>query len=115
MGLPVPLADGHALTPETIPIPESIDDVIFGVPLEEFDVAQGWKELELTNGGKGMRNTPKNLGVKDGSMVAFKFRGEEFGDESFAVTLPSLDDEEGGYMGENIGDGDDEDAEDMES
>ncbi|KAF4624645.1 hypothetical protein G7Y89_g13525 [Cudoniella acicularis] len=57
-------------------IPESILDVILGVPNDPYDNTKGWSELDTTPGG-GITESPKSLGVKDGGVIAFVFVDNE--------------------------------------
>ncbi len=68
-------------------------------------MSKGWKEIKLSGGGGGMKDTPKGLGIKDGGCLAFMFRSEdEDGDEEkemegegtgFVVEWPSYEDNYG--------------------
>lgn len=67
--------------------------MIFGVPVDRNDVAKGWVPLEIPEGmedeemsrGNGkkkgkkagiLNDSPAGAGLKDGGMVAFRFRRE---------------------------------------
>jgi hypothetical protein len=84
-GLPTPTAippPNFSSTSSTnsakyIPIPSSILDVVLGIPTDENDPTKGWEELKLSVGGWGMKDSPKSLGLRDGSLIAFRFRNEE--------------------------------------
>jgi len=65
-----------SLSPTPIKIPDSQIDVIFGVPVDVYEPQKGWSEID-TSGGAAMRESPKSLGLKDGSVVAFAFVGED--------------------------------------
>ena len=85
-------------------IPQNADDVILAKPVDINDLTQGWERLSAgaksaENGsdakGKGkatatagangkasakMTNCPQGAGLRDGGVVAFKFRSEEEAD-----------------------------------
>jgi hypothetical protein len=72
------------------------------VPVDNHDISKGWKTLGETGGkdAMGLKGSPKSVGVKDGGVLAFRFRGEdeegeeEDGDgerEKFVVEWPSYD------------------------
>jgi len=44
---------------------------VLGVQVEQYDPSKGWDELD-TRGG-GMKETPRSLGLKDGTKIAFAF------------------------------------------
>jgi hypothetical protein len=46
------------------------------------DISKGWKALDGVSGkdAMGMKESPKSVGVKDGGVLAFRFRGEDEGD-----------------------------------
>ncbi|KAI9742882.1 MAG: hypothetical protein M1818_003611 [Claussenomyces sp. TS43310] len=97
LGLPAP-SNGSGTVPEIQPhtqIPDSIEDIALGVPVDECDAGKGWQELVLMNGGTGIRDSPKSLGLKDRGMVAFRFKkGDEMegaGESLFEVTLPTYE------------------------
>jgi len=80
-----------------IPIPESPKDIRLGVLVNNNDPSKGWQELELNDGDKGPKDTPKGQGLKDGTVVAFRFRGEDEDEsmddvEKFDVEFPPFDD-----------------------
>ncbi|KAL8937445.1 MAG: hypothetical protein Q9211_003690 [Gyalolechia sp. 1 TL-2023] len=98
------------------PLPSSPKDIILGVPLDANDPSQGWINLEIPDleedgGKKGshkasvLNATPIGAGLKDGMVLAFKFRKETSGgddmdidDHEWDVILPSYDDEEGSQV-----------------
>ena len=47
-------------------------DIILGVPNDVYDNSKGWSELD-TDAGGGIKESPKSMGLKDGSMLAFAF------------------------------------------
>lgn len=99
------------------PIPTDPEDVIFGVPVDRNDIAKGWVDLEIpamengddsedTKKGRGkdsvLNGNPLGAGLKDGSMLAFKFKsedaemdgdGSEVVDGNWDVTIPSYEEE----------------------
>ena len=98
-------------------IPTDPEDVILGVPVDKNEIAKGWVGLEIsamengddledTNRGRRkdtvLNGSPLGAGLKDGSMLAFKFRGEdaetngdgsEMDDGSWDVIIPSYEEE----------------------
>ena len=94
------------------------EDIEFGVPLDKRDLGKGWVELEIpeedadeadvAEGGakekKGrgrptksletVNKSPLGAGLKDGAVLAFRWKG----DEGWDVDIPVYDDaaEEGG-------------------
>jgi len=79
---------------DLVPIPDSILDVILGVPVDQYDMSKGWTELDTTAGGE-IRESPKSLGVKDGSAIAFAFvtgdDAEERVGDGFWVEFSNVD------------------------
>ncbi|KAL8730971.1 MAG: hypothetical protein Q9181_004484 [Wetmoreana brouardii] len=93
-------------------LPSKPDDIIFGVLIDKNDPSQGWVGLEIPEveddaGKKGttknsvLNKTPLGAGLKDGSVLAFKFRGEgssgdgmNIEDGGWDVIMPSFDDED---------------------
>jgi hypothetical protein len=77
---------------EPLKIPDSIDEVALGVPIDVYEPSKGW--VELGAGGK-VKQTPKSLGLKDGSVVAFTFVPAEREDETveFNVEWSSYDEQ----------------------
>jgi hypothetical protein len=73
------------------------------VPVDNHDISKGWRALDGRNeeDAMGMKASPKSVGVKDGGVLAFRFRGEdeEVEDEDdvdaesgeFLVEWPSYD------------------------
>lgn len=87
---------------EYIPIPDNAEDVVLAVPLDVYDVEKGWRQLSgAGNDALGLKASPKSVGVKDGGVLAFRFRGEDEGDGDdeegeeetgeFVVKWPSYD------------------------
>ncbi|KAI9836308.1 MAG: hypothetical protein M1837_003415, partial [Sclerophora amabilis] len=75
-------------------LPPKIDDVILGFPQNPLDLRQGWKKLE---GFDFETSTLDDNTIKDGSVLAFRFRHEgEIDrsplDDSFNVTIPTYED-----------------------
>ncbi|KAL8731832.1 MAG: hypothetical protein Q9166_003116 [cf. Caloplaca sp. 2 TL-2023] len=94
------------------PLPSNPDDVIFGVPIDKNETSEGWVGLEIPEVEEtrkqeakksGVLNaTPIGAGLKDGAILAFKFRNEasdadDLGmtDNEWDVIMPNFDDEEG--------------------
>lgn len=99
------------------PIPTDPEEVIFGVPVDKNDIAKGWVGLDIPAtetedevgnttkvGGKDsmVNGSPLGAGLKDGAMLAFKFKGEdtkmggedsELDDSSWDVVIPSYEEE----------------------
>ncbi|KAL8691824.1 MAG: hypothetical protein Q9218_003042 [Villophora microphyllina] len=96
--------NGHSL-------PVTSGDVVFGVPIDKNDPDQGWVRLiipanEEDGAKKGktkdgvLNKTPQGAGLKDGSVVAFKFQENEKDDDDLAVddrewdvVMPAFEDE----------------------
>jgi hypothetical protein len=88
-----PLGLENNYSPEPIPIPESIIDVVLGVPKDQYDLTKGWEELDI--GVTGITESPRSLALKEGAPIAFRFIGEEDtdkDDEKFWVEMPNLED-----------------------
>ncbi|KAL8701719.1 MAG: hypothetical protein Q9201_004751 [Fulgogasparrea decipioides] len=95
------------------PLPSKSEDLMFGVLIDKNDPSQGWVGLEIPEveddaGKRGntknsvLNKTPLGAGLKDGSVLAFKFRGVEssgdgmdIDDGHWDVIMPSFDDEDG--------------------
>jgi hypothetical protein len=98
LGIPNPVPKSAS----RIPIPDSIQDVALAVPIDNHDISKGWKGLDLSASG-GIKACPKSLGIKDGGVLAFRFRSEDEGDDEdiekgmaeredeFLVEWPSYD------------------------
>jgi hypothetical protein len=79
-------------SPTPTKIPDSILDVVLGVPVDPYELSKGWDELD-TRGG-GMKETPRSLGLKDGSKIAFAFAENDEDKEAkelFYVEVPDVD------------------------
>ncbi|KAG9232943.1 hypothetical protein BJ875DRAFT_442700 [Amylocarpus encephaloides] len=77
-------------SPDTIPIPESINDVVLGVPNDIYDHTRGWTELDI--GISDEKDCPKSMELKDGSMVAFTFSsGNDDGKLEFNVEFSNVE------------------------
>lgn len=72
-----------------IPIPESINEVALGVPIDIYEPSKGWTELDTTSGG--LKECPKSLGLKDGAVIAFAFL-DGFEEPKFEVEWSSYED-----------------------
>lgn len=87
--------------------------------MDKDDAEQGFEELVFEDEGDSVLESAKALGLADGGVVAFRFKGDEEGGgkkgkgraENFEVVWPGYNDEEVGAMdgveGDNL-DGDDE-------
>jgi len=88
------------------PIPSDPEAIVFGLPIDKNDINKGWVPLkipELEDGdtkGKGIKKgtvlneSPLGAGLKDGALLAFKFReGDDEEDAKWDVIIPSYDDE----------------------
>ena len=77
---------------ESLPIPDSIHEVLLGVPVDTYEPSKGW--VEITTDGS-IKESPKSLGLKDGSMIAFAFIEGEGGEETveFHVEFSSYEDQ----------------------
>ena len=73
---------------------------MLGVPLNEYEPSKGWQEL--ATGGPGIKETPKSLGLKDGSILAFSFIPEGDDDEAveFEVEWSSYEEQYGSVADE---------------
>jgi hypothetical protein len=88
-------------SPTPTPIPDSINEVILGVPINPFEPEEGWTEMD-TNVGD-IKESPKSLGLKDGAVIAFAFIEEEEDGKAkleFVVEWSSYEAEYGGDDGE---------------
>jgi hypothetical protein len=73
-------------------IPDSILDIVLGVPIDQYDPSKGWDELDTR--GAGIKESPKSLGLKDGSKLAMAFveDGEDKeAKELFYVEYPDVE------------------------
>ncbi|RHZ55524.1 uncharacterized protein CDV56_108079 [Aspergillus thermomutatus] len=100
-------------------VPQDFSEIEFGVPVDKNDLEKGWSKLEiampeLENGGAskrgaGKRTSLKAADIRNGQVIAFRFRtsreqSEKDGDldidldledPGWDVIVPSLDDDEG--------------------
>lgn len=80
-GLPQasPSTPSSEIAEETASIPHPSDpaDIILGKKADDADEDAQWEEIDL---GKGSKGTPKGVGLKDGSCVAFAYK-EAFDEE----------------------------------
>lgn len=79
-------------SPESIQIPDSIEEILLGVPVDSYEPSKGW--VEITTDG-GVKESPKSLGLKDGCMIAFTFVEGEQGEDpaEFHVEFSSYEDQ----------------------
>ena len=81
---------------------------MFGVPVDKHDLSKGWLPLkiqEVADGdakGKGVKKgsvlneNPLGAGLKDGTMLAFKFKeggSDDGSDDDWDVIMPSYEEE----------------------
>jgi hypothetical protein len=85
-----------ARKPQRVQVPEEISDVKIAMLRDQYDNSKGWEEIVLSGGG--LRDTAKSVGLKDGSVVAFKFidgdkeeAEEDDVNDGFNVQWPSYD------------------------
>jgi hypothetical protein len=90
------LIKSNSAPEEKTPIPDSAN-VVYGVPRVPTDPSRGWKALKL---GEDSSSTPTKCGLKDNSIVAFAFEGDddegddgEEEDTVFTVEWPQEDEE----------------------
>jgi hypothetical protein len=100
-------------------VPQDFPEIEFGVAVDMNDLEKGWSKLEiampeLENGGTskrgaGKRTSLKAADIRNGQVIAFRFRkpreqpethgdldiDAELEDPGWDVVVPSLDDEEG--------------------
>ncbi len=88
------------------PIPSDPEAIVFGLLVDKNDISKGWVPLKIPEVEEGdtkskgvkkgtvLNESPLGAGLKDGALLAFKFRerGEEKDDE-WDVIMPSYDDE----------------------
>lgn len=94
-------------------LPSDPENIMLGVPVDKLDPSKGWMNLEIPEvedgdtKGKGVKKgsllnqNPLGAGLKDGAMLAFKFKKAEAGvghddvemDDDWNVIIPSYDDE----------------------
>lgn len=101
-------------------LPANADGIIFGIPVDKNDPGKGWVGLNIpeidgdedagdnsksVRKGSVLNESPLGAGLKDGAMIAFKFR-EEGGEDAdnpdrdnWEVIIPSYDDEYGSQDG----------------
>lgn len=94
-------------------LPADPEAIVFGVPIDMNDTDKGWVPLEIPEvsdtdtKGKGVKKgsvlnqSPLGAGLKDGAMLAFKFKDPDSQDimdldDEWDVVLPAYDDEANG-------------------
>ncbi len=93
------------------PLPSDPDDIIFGVPVDRHNLTKGWMGVEIpeldnleesrrrgVKKGSVLNASPTGAGLRDGQMMAFRFRKEgsedcPVVDDDWDVVLPVLDDD----------------------
>jgi hypothetical protein len=124
-GLPPHLrASNPAISSKSrIEIPENEDDIILGMLIDKDDAEQGFEELVLDGSAESVLDSAKAMGLGDGGVVAFRFRGEQEGGgkkgkgkaADFEVVWPGYNDEEVADMeGVERNDADEEEVEEEE-
>ncbi|KAL2042115.1 hypothetical protein N7G274_005303 [Stereocaulon virgatum] len=93
-------------------LPSDPEAIVFGVPIDKNDPGKGWVPLEIPEvsdtdtKGKGVKKgsvlnqSPLGAGLKDGAMLAFKFRDVDAQDvmeldDEWDVVIPTYDEEDG--------------------
>ncbi|CAF9918684.1 MAG: hypothetical protein HETSPECPRED_003832 [Heterodermia speciosa] len=113
-----------SIPPDPSPIPTSPDDVILGLPLDRNELDKGWIDLLIpeedstdTSGGQGagkgkkekgtgvrkgsvLNESPLGAGLRDGDVVAFRWRKERGEEGEWDVVIPSFDEEDEEYEAE---------------
>lgn len=87
-------------------LPSDPEAIVFGLTVDKNDISKGWVPLkipEVEDGdtrGKGvekgsvLNENPLGAGLKDGALLAFKFREtDDDEDDEWDVIMPSYDDE----------------------
>ncbi|MCJ1398593.1 hypothetical protein MMC11_001793 [Xylographa trunciseda] len=98
------------------PLPSDAEDIILALPVDKNDLSKGWVGLDIpavdvedetgskkkTGVKKGVLNgSPLGAGLRDGSLLAFKFKNDNVKDDDNAdmedsdwdVVIPSYDEE----------------------
>ncbi|KAL8850600.1 MAG: hypothetical protein Q9221_004470 [Calogaya cf. arnoldii] len=99
-------------------LPTKPDDILLGVLINNDDPGEGWTDLEIPELDDGapkkgpkkpsvLNASPMGAGIKDGSVLAFKFRTEasdaddlDMADNEWDVIIPTFDDEDASQMKE---------------
>ena len=93
-------------------LPSDAEAIIFGLPIDKNDPSKGWVPLEIPEvsdtdtKGKGVKKgsvlnqSPLGAGLKDGAMLAFKFKDPDAQDvmeldDEWDVVIPKYEDEDG--------------------
>ncbi|KAL9613129.1 MAG: hypothetical protein Q9167_002294 [Letrouitia subvulpina] len=76
-------------------VPANTDQIILGVPVDSNNDSKGWIDLEIPelNGEDGksskktsvLNSSPLGAGLKDGAILAFKFRKERSQDDEMDI------------------------------
>ena len=91
-------------------MPSDPEDVILGVPKDKNDLDKGWQDLRIpetddedndvhkskkVKRDSVINSSPLGAGLKDGAMIAFRFKtsGEDDVGEGFDVVIPTYEDE----------------------
>ena len=78
-----------------------MDEIQLAIPIKTGDVHSGWKSIEdvgdeenSTGRNKGgFSNCPKGLGLKEGSILAFRF-GDAIEADEWPVKIPTFDEQD---------------------
>jgi hypothetical protein len=90
-----PTGLSNSTSPSLTPIPDSVNDVFLGVPVDPLEPDEGWTELSTNQGD--VIESPKSLALKDGAVIAFAFiegEGKKAGYE-FMVEWSNYDEQYG--------------------
>ena len=90
-------------------MPSDPDEVVLGVPIDKNDIDRGWKNLLIPEIEKEddehkskkvkkdsvANSSPLGAGLKDGAMIAFRFKEDanEDGEEGFDVVMPTYEED----------------------
>lgn len=90
-GLPVDPKDVQSNAP-MIPLPQNSQEIVLGLPKDQYDLSQGFDELGTSTTVDHSRCL-KSLGIKDCSVIAFTFvpEGKDIEGDLFQVNFPDLD------------------------
>lgn len=72
--------------------PSETADIILGKTVDKNDEDERWEEICKEG---GMKDTPKSLGLKDGSSLAFSYK-EAYQENGFEITRSKYYDEQSG-------------------
>ena len=95
------------------PLPSDPEAIVFGMPIDTNDIDKGWVTLEIpevsdtdtkskgVKKGSVLNQSPLGADLKDGAMLAFKFKDLDSQDvmdldDEWDVVIPAYDDEGNG-------------------